>query len=116
MKYNFVEKELEKFIVHLNEIVDCLDNGCNEMKETTDVLVIINKLHFYSEEFFVNNELNYRSDSDALLFMKKKRTNFIQGVKQFQMRFLDGEEKALVGLKEYLQEWTSKHETSKNIA
>ena len=113
MKFNFVEKELDKFIIRLNEIVDCLNNGCDEMKETTDVLVIINKLHFYSQDFFVNNELNYRSNSEALLFMKNKRTNFIQGVKQFQMSFLDGEENALVGLKKYLQEWISKHEQVK---
>ena len=115
MKYNFEENELEKFIIRLNKIIDCLDDGCDEMKDNKDILVIINKLHMYLQDFFVNNELYYHSDSEALLFIKKKNTSFIEGVKQFQVKFLDGEKSALIGLKEYLQRWINEHETSENF-
>ncbi|MBN2890815.1 MAG: hypothetical protein JXL97_03025 [Bacteroidales bacterium] len=113
MQYRFLQKELDRFLSNLRKIIECLDNNCEKETENHDVLVIINKLHFYAQDFFVNNELNYRSDSDALACMKKKQVDFINGVKDFQVKYLDGDKSALVDMKAFLLKWIEEHESSK---
>ena len=115
MKYRFLEKDYKIFERNLEIIINSIENNLKNKGLNTDIVIIINKLHFYAQEFFVNNEMNYRTNSDALTFMKNKRTAFVKEIKRYQKNISNDEKGALLGLKEFLQNWISEHNILENV-
>ncbi len=100
MIYN--SSELSKFIINLKKIVNEIEKNENEGE---DNLVIFNKLHFYAQEFFVNNELAYQKDSDKLNEIKKANKSFFNQLQKIQPETSDINAKTLQNLKNFLIKW-----------
>ncbi len=105
---NFVESELKLFIEHLNKIIDCINKTCNDLSGEKDKLLIINRLHMYAQEFFVKNELAFKSKSSELQSVKLEHKEFFNGLKNIQ-NIENPDAKILVELKKYLESWIEKN-------
>lgn len=110
MNYCFLDDKFEKFVNQLKDIIKCIEENCDEENPRKNFVVIINKLHFYAEDFFVSNELVYKNDSNALAFMKKQKCTFVEGLKNIQTSFLDGKKDVLQDLNKYLSDWIMTNE------
>ena len=115
MKYIFNKGDFEKFKDNLNKIISYIDKCLAEGEEESNILLVLNKLHIYSQDFFVSNEMRNKFDSDALTFFKDKRTSFINELKSHQKKITDCEKDSLLQLKKYLNNWLEEHEVYENV-
>ena len=105
---NYVKSELNLFIKHLNNIIDCIDKACKGLTGNEDKLIIINKLHMHAQEFFVKNELAFKSNSIDLQNIKTEHKEFFTGLKNIQ-NITNSESRVLLELKKYLESWIDKN-------
>lgn len=102
---NYLTTELDKFSKNLNEVIKCIETSCENMDSKNDMLIIINKVHFYAQEFFVNNELSQRNNSENLTEIKAAHKDFFSGLKATQIMDANDKKIGLNNLKNYLQSW-----------
>jgi len=98
----YIISELNSFTDKLHKIIDVIDE---KSEDVSNKIIIINKLHFYAQNFFVNNELALQNDSEKLQKVKIARQNFLSGLKQTKVFDSEKEGEGLNNLKIYLENW-----------
>ncbi|MBN2662593.1 MAG: hypothetical protein JXR68_02990 [Bacteroidales bacterium] len=105
----YINSELDKFINNLEKIIDCIEKSCIDLVDENDILIIINKLHFYAQDFFVNNELALRENSELLKKIKSANREFFSGLKSVEIMNAPDKNIGLNNLKIYIQGWIEKN-------
>jgi len=102
MKIDFLPLELSKFTEQLNDCINNLEKNVNNKSET---LLIFNKINFYTEEFFVNNELHLQNNSTELTKIKAEHDSFLSKVRTYQIDFIEKNQETPVNLISFLKTW-----------
>lgn len=106
---HFINSELGKFINNLEKIIECIEKSCIDLVDKNDILIIINKLHFYAQDFFVNNELALRDNSVIFNEIKNAHRQFFIGLKSLEIMNAPDKNIGLNNLKIYLIDWIEKN-------
>ena len=104
----YKEKYLQDFKTKLQNIIKIINTQCDCLGNTSDVLVVLSKVNFYAENFFINNELENKNNSEALAHLKEQYQLFTTRVKAYQKKYENGNKKALYELKKFLENWLEK--------
>ncbi len=99
------EKYLSDFKKKLQNIINIINAECDCLGNTSDVLMVLNKVNFYAENFFINNELESINNSSELNQLKEQYQLFTDNVRQYQKQYENGNKKALYELKNFLKNW-----------
>lgn len=108
METLFVKNYLEEFSGNIKNIISELDSQCVCNNDYHSVLMLINKLYFYTQNFFIDNEIAKKDKSSELNFVKQQSEKFSYILIKFQHKFEAGDEKALCKMKEFLKNWIKK--------
>ncbi len=105
MKIIFVQSFFDDFSFKLEKIISSIETECDCAQDFHSVLMLINKLNFYAENFFVDNELAYKNDSQKLNLIKTQSKIFFSFLKNYQQRYENGDKKVLYEIKDFLTKW-----------
>lgn len=112
----FVEEIFEDFSKKLLGIIDAIDSECDCLNDFYSSFMLLNKLNFYAENFFIDNELSKKNNSEDMQILKNQNKLFFSKIKNFQERYEKGDKKVLYEINNFLKSWLINPFISENTA
>ncbi|MEA3451249.1 MAG: hypothetical protein U9Q83_05030 [Bacteroidota bacterium] len=105
METIFVQNYLEIFSKNVKKIINEIECQCDCFNDYHAVLKLINKLNFYTQNFFIDNEIAKKDKSKELNIIKKQSEIFSYTLKKYQYGYELGDKKEIYKMKEFLKTW-----------
>lgn len=112
----YVEEIFEDFSKKLHRIIDAIDSECDCLNDFHSSFMLLNKLNFYVENFFIDNELSKKNNSEDMQILKNQNKLFFSTIKNFQERYEKGDKNVLYEINNFLKSWLINPFISENTA
>lgn len=101
----FVEELFDDFSKKLQTIILDIESECDCLNDFHSSFILLNKLNFYAENFFIDNELAKKNNSKDMQALKNQNKLFFSVIKNFQEKYEKGDKKVLFEIKNFLKSW-----------
>jgi hypothetical protein len=105
MRIKYDQKLFDKFAQKLEGIIQSIENHCDCLNDDTSVLVLMNKIYFNAENFFIDNQIQNKKNTEILTEIRKQSDLFVSILKKYHKKYEAGEKKVLYEIKDFLKKW-----------
>ena len=86
-------------------IIKSIENFCNCLEDSASVTLLMNKIYFNADKFFIENEIQNKNNPAKLKEIKKQKELFFQIMQKFFKKYEQGDRKVVYEIKNFLKEW-----------
>ena len=105
MRNYYNQKIFDEFCKKTEGIIKSIENHCDCINDSVSVMVILNKIFYNAEQFFVENQILFKGDSEKFDIIKKQSEMFFQKLKNFQKKYEKGDKSVIFEIKDFLKSW-----------